>query len=64
MIMRSVINWCDDKMREALAEEDDRKGMQKASLSGVVEGFCDGALLMYAPLVIACFVYQAKLKKK
>ena len=64
MIMRSVIEWCDNKMDEAFVEEDDRKGMQKAALSGVVEGFCDGALLMYVPLVIACFVYQTMLDKK
>lgn len=64
MIMRTVIDWCDKKMDEAFEEVDDRKGLNKAALSGAVEGFCDGALLMYVPLVIACFVYQAKLNKK
>lgn len=64
MIMRSIIEWCDNKMDEAIVEDDDRKGMQKAALSGAVEGFCDGALLMYVPLVVACFVYQAMLAKK
>lgn len=64
MIMRSIIDWCDNKMNEAFEEEDDRKGLSKAAISGAVEGFCDGALLMYVPLVIACFVYQATLAKK
>lgn len=64
MIMRSIINWCDNKMEEAFEEVDDRKGMNKCAASGFVEGLCDGAILMYVPLVVACFVYQAKLNKK
>lgn len=64
MIMRSIIKWCDNKMDEAIVEEDERKSMHKATASGFVEGFCDGALLMYVPLVVACFVYQAMLAKK
>lgn len=64
MIMRSIIEWCDKKFEESIEEVDERKGTQKAALSGFVEGLGDGAIIMYVPLVIACFIYQAKLKDK
>jgi hypothetical protein len=64
MVMRSIIEWCDTKLEEAFDENDDRKACSKAAVSGAVEGFCDAAILMYVPVVIACFVYQAKLAKK
>lgn len=64
MIMRSIIEWCDKKFEESLEEVDERKSTKKAALSGFVEGLGDGAVIMYVPLVIACFVYQAKLKDK
>lgn len=64
MIMRSVIDWCDKKFEESLEEVDDRKSAKKVALSGFIEGLGDGAIIMYVPLVIACFVYQAKLKDK
>lgn len=64
MIMRKIIEWCDEKFEESLEELDDRKSMKKAALSGFVEGLGDGAIIMYVPLVIACFIYQAKLKDK
>lgn len=64
MIARSIIDWCDDKLNEAFHEEDERKGMQKAFVSGAVEGLIDAAIMMYVPLTVACFIYQAKLKKK
>lgn len=60
MIMRGIIDWCDNKMHESIEEDNDRK----AALSGFVEGFCDGAIIMYVPVLISCFVYQALLKKK
>ena len=63
-VTRKLIDWCDTKFEEALHEEDDRKAARKACLSGAVEGFVDGAGLMYVPLVIGCYVYKAKLKKK
>lgn len=64
MIMRSIIEWCDKKFEESIEEVDERKSTQKAALSGFVEGLGDGAIIMYVPLVIACFIYQAKLKDK
>lgn len=64
MIMRGIIDWCDKKYKESFEETDDRKSMKKAALSGFVEGLGDGAIIMYVPLVIACFIYQAKLKDK
>lgn len=63
-VMRGVIDWIDNKMEEAYEEEDERKAYGKAALSGAVEGFCDAAIIMYIPVVIACYVYQAKLAKK
>lgn len=63
-IMRGIIEWCDNKLNEALEEEDDRKAYRKAAASGAVEGFCDAAIIMYVPVVIACYVYQHKLAKK
>ena len=63
-IMRGIIDWCDNKMNEAIDEVDDPKAMRKAGLAGFVEGFCDGAIIMYVPVVIACFVYQKQLSKK
>lgn len=63
-IMRSIVDWCDNKMNEALEEENERKAYGKAVASGVVEGFCDAAILCYIPVVIACYVYQNKLANK
>lgn len=64
MVMRGIIEWCDKKMEEAFDEENDNKACRKAMASGAVEGFCDAAILMYVPVVIACWIYQAKLNKK
>lgn len=64
MIMRGIIEWCDKKMEEAFDEDDDRKAFGKAAASGAVEGFCDAAIIMYVPVVIACWIYQSKLAKK
>lgn len=59
-IMRKIIDWCDDSLEQATTE--DKPG--KAIASGFVEGFCDAAIVMYIPVVIACYIYQAKLKDK
>lgn len=63
-IMRGIIEWCDNKMDEAFEEDNERKAYGKAAASGAVEGFCDAAIIMYVPVLIACWVYQAKLAKK
>ena len=63
-IMRGIIEWCDNKMEEAFEEDNERKAYGKAAASGAVEGFCDAAIIMYVPVLIACWVYQAKLAKK
>jgi hypothetical protein len=63
-VTRALINWCDTKFEEALHEEDGRKAGNKAFASGVVEGFMDAAVLMYIPVVIACYVWQNKANKK
>lgn len=63
-VTRKLIDWCDTKFDEALHEEDHRKATRKAIVSGVVSGFMDGAVLMYVPLVIGCYIYKAKLNKK
>lgn len=63
-VMRAIIEWCDNKLGEAIEETDERKAYGKAAASGAVEGFCDAAIIMYVPVLIACYVYQAKLAKK
>ena len=63
-VTRALINWCDTKFDEALREENDRKADTKAFVSGAVEGFADAAILMYIPVLVACYVYKAKLDKK
>ena len=63
-ITRKLIEWCDNTFEDALHEEDDRKACKKAIVSGCVEGFADAAILMYIPVVIACYVWQAKATKK
>ena len=63
-VARYLINWCDNKFNEALDEEDDRKAGGKAFASGAVEGFMDAAIVMYIPVVIACYVLQHKANKK
>ena len=63
-IARSLINWCDEKFNEALHEEDERKANRKAFASGCVEGFMDTAIVLYIPVLIAAYVWQAKATKK
>ena len=63
-IARSLIDWCDTKFNEALHEEDERKAGNKAFASGAVEGFMDAAIVMYIPVVIACYIWQSKATKK
>lgn len=57
---RTILNWCDKTFEKAL-EEDNQK---KVVLSGFVEGVIDGALIMYIPVTIACFVWKKKALKK
>ncbi len=61
-LMRNIIEWCDKKMEEACQEPNQLKGNAKAFACGCVEGFCDGALLMYVPLLITCVCAGRKLK--
>lgn len=63
-IARGLINWCDNKFKEALREEDERKAGGKAFASGAVEGFMDAAIVMYIPVLIACCIWQNKAQKK
>lgn len=63
-ITRKLIDWCDKQFNDALDEVDDRKATHKAMSSGFVEGLVDGAVVMYIPVLIACFVYKHKLDKK
>ena len=48
MFMRKIIDWCDGH----------------GIIGAFVEGFCEGALVSYFPLVVACFIYQRKLNEK
>lgn len=63
-VTRTLIEWCDTRFEEALHEEDDRKAGRKAFASGAVEGFMDVAVVLYIPVLIACYVWQAKATKK
>lgn len=63
-VTRRLIDWCDKTFNEALHEEDERKASGKAFASGVVEGLVDGAVIMYVPVLIACYVWQYKATKK
>ena len=55
-ITRKIIGWCDKKFAEALAEGNDKKAFS----SGFVEGLVDGAVLMYVPVTIACYIWMKK----
>ena len=55
-ITRKIIGWCDKKFTESLAEGNDKK----AFASGFVEGLVDGAVLMYIPVTIACYIWKKK----
>ena len=59
-VTRTLINRCDTKFNEALQEEDDRKADAKAFTSGAVEGFMDVAIVLYVPMLIACYYYKSK----
>lgn len=63
-ITRKLLNWCDTKFVEAILEEDDRKRAAKAFAGGAVEGFIDAAIVMYVPVLVACYVFSGKLNKK
>ena len=59
-VTRALINWCDTKFKEAVHEKDGRKADAKAFASGAVEGFMDAAIIMYVPVLIACYYYKNK----
>lgn len=59
-VTRKLTNWCDTKFDEAVKEDCGRK----AFMSGVVEGFMDAAIIMYIPVTIAAYIWQAKATKK
>lgn len=63
-LMRKIIDWCDEKYDEAYEELDNTKAKRKAFAAGFIEGACDGAILMYVPLVISCYIWQHKATKK
>lgn len=44
-MVRQILEWSDKKFDEALLEENEKKGMAKAALSGAVEGFIDGVAI-------------------
>jgi hypothetical protein len=62
--MRDIVKWCDKKMEEAFDEKDERKAYEKAIASGAVEGFCNAAIIMYVPVLVACYVWKHKASKK
>jgi hypothetical protein len=59
-INRKIIEWSDKKMAEAIEEGNGAK----AFMAGAVEGFASGAILMYVPLLIGCYVWKHEALKK
>lgn len=64
MLMRTIIKKCDKMTEEAYYEPNQVKASVKAGVGGFVEGFCDGALMMYFPLLITCVYAGYKLRNK
>lgn len=60
MITRAMINWCNTKFKESLHEEDERKATKKIAAGAFVEGYMDAAVVMYIPVLIACYVWKHK----
>lgn len=63
-LMRNIINWNDKMQEKAFQEPDQVKASAKSFAGYFVEGFCDGAILMYFPLVITCAYAAYKLNKE
>lgn len=63
-ITRQLLKWCDKTFEDAMDEQDERKSMHKACVSGFVEGLVDGAIVMYPIVLGACWVYKNKATKK
>lgn len=63
-VTRKLLNWCDKTFEDAINEKDFREAGRKSFASGFVEGFMDAAIVMYIPVTIACYIWQAKANKK
>lgn len=63
-LMRKIIKWCDKKQDEAFEMPTQTQANAKTFVGGFVEGFCDGALLMYFPLLISCAIWRHKAENK
>lgn len=66
-ISRGILKWADKKQEEAITEIENgkvAKGMAKASLSGMAEGFVDGCVIWYPVLVGALGYVAYKNKQK
>lgn len=63
-LMRKIIDWRDETYIDAVHNPDDPKARRKANLAAFIEGAGDGAVLMYVPVVIACYIWQHKATKK
>ena len=64
MLMRHIIEWNNKKQEEeAFQEPDQVKASAKSFVGYFVEGFCDGALLMYVPMLATCLYAGHVLRK-
>lgn len=61
-VTKQVLDWTEEKFEEAL-EEDSKHSYLKAFGLGAIEGFIDGAVLMYPILVAGLFIAGKELKK-
>lgn len=65
MIMRSITKWCEEKEEAYIYDfENDPKKAREGSLAAFVEGLCDGALLMYVPVLLSAYYWMYKANKK
>ena len=65
MLARTLLEWCDNKNREAVQENQVNKAIGKTAISGAVEGFVDGTVAVGLICVAICGVgvIIGKLKK-
>ena len=61
-MVRQILKWRDKKFEE-LDETNDKYAYAKAFGLGAIEGWIDASVLMYVPVLIACYYWKSKSKK-
>ena len=52
LIVRHILNKSDNLMEEAYDSDDTKEGCEKAFLSGIIDGFVDGAFVIGTVCII------------